>query len=104
MIILKDNLDISIKDQTANQINRIMKKFGMEAQREKFHEELTELSLAEYHYHSKKVEKEDLITEMADVLIMMEQLANYYDIKEDEIRQQVGYKLNRTLQFIKQKG
>lgn len=42
----------------------------------------------------------DLLDEMADCLVMIEQLRALYDISDDEVNDRVNYKLNRQIERI----
>ena len=44
--------------------------------------------------------KNDLIDEMADVLIMVEQLRALYGVEDDELTERVNFKLNRQIDRI----
>lgn len=54
---------------------KAMAKFGPQHQIQKGLEELAELTMALHHYNAQKMTADSVITEIADVMIMMEQLA-----------------------------
>jgi NTP pyrophosphatase (non-canonical NTP hydrolase) len=74
---------------------------GEEGQKIKAIEELSELAAAlakEINEPLKKISAIDKITEeMADVIIMIEQLKMIYDISEANLNKQIDFKINRTL-------
>lgn len=46
----------------------------------------------------------DLLDEMADCLVMIEQLRALYGISDDELNDRVNFKLNRQIERITQEG
>ena len=74
-------------------------------QRIKAMEEAAELIQAISKIDSNKTYKtlENLISEIADVTIMMEQLLYMYNITEDRLLEEVNYKIDRQIQRIKSK-
>lgn len=74
---------------------KIMIKYGFDAQREKWIEELLELATILQQSKNKKV---DIETEIADVEICIEQMRLYYNNKI--INSQKEYKLKRTEQRL----
>ena len=68
-----------------------MAKYGFDAQREKWIEELLELATALQQSKCKKV---DVETEIADVMICTEQMLLYYD--KGKVKETRKYKLKRT--------
>lgn len=71
-----------------------------ETQKIKIIEELSELITALIHYDNNKIKKEELISEVADVEIMLLQLRILYDIKNDDIEKEKLFKLRRTVNII----
>lgn len=74
-----------------NLYKRIIEKYGFDAMREKWIEELLELATILQQSKFKKVKIEP---EMADVIIIIEQMRLFYD--EKEIESQKKFKLKRT--------
>ena len=75
--------------------------FGVEGQIQKAQEELSELSVALYHYRDKKVPIHAVQEEIADVKIMCHQLSMMFG--EDKINEIETQKLLRLQQLIKNK-
>lgn len=48
--------------------------------------------------------KNDLLDEMADVLIMIEQLRALYHIEDEELNERVNFKLDRQIERIQNGG
>ena len=59
-------------------------------------EELSELQKELCRALRGKPNKEDIIEELADVLIMLDQLKIYFKIEDDEIRDIIDQKIERT--------
>lgn len=59
-------------------------------------EELSELQKELCKALRGKPNKEDIIEELADVLIMLDQLKIYFKIEDDEIRDIIDQKIERT--------
>lgn len=70
-------------------------KYGHEAQRRQLLEELAELQVAVLHHQREKATKADVITEMADVTIMLAQLQVMLDIDNDVLEREIRRKLDR---------
>lgn len=45
-------------------------------------------------------DKENMVQEIADVMVLLEQFKNYYDISSEEITEIFWYKVNRQLDRI----
>ncbi len=71
--------------------NKIREKYGFEAQREKWIEELLELATT---LQQSKFKDVDIETEIADVIICIEQMRMYYN--DQRIIDQKEFKLQRT--------
>ena len=74
----------------------IIKAHPREEQEEKAEEECMELALAIKHYRKGKLSLPDVITEIADVLIMCEQMMIMHDCR-DAVNKEIDYKIARTL-------
>lgn len=59
-------------------------------------EELSELQKELCKALRDKTNKENIIEEMADVIIMINQMQMYFKISDEELHQEINYKLNRT--------
>lgn len=82
-------------------IKSILKHFGEKSQMQKAQEECSELITTIYHYNDGKASRQDLIEEIADTCIMMEQLKELFNTK-NEIDDAIQRKLERTLERIKE--
>lgn len=78
--------------------NNAIQRWGIEAQVDMFHEEVGELLSALNKYKRGRVGKDAVVTEIADVQIMAEQLAVWFG--EDEVRREKEYKLNRLARRV----
>ena len=81
-------------------INKAVVYFGVKNQNKKAVEELTELSLAIQHFEDGKVTKAEVVTEIADVLIMCEQLKIMYG--RQAVEDQVVMKVERLEKKIRE--
>lgn len=72
-----------------------IEKYGTEKQTDKAIEELAELTAAIQKYLYGRIRKSAVIEEMADVQIMLEQLALIFKISDDSLRLMKTVKLNR---------
>ena len=73
--------------------------FGIQHQRQKAVEEMAELIVALAHEDEGRATKQEVITEIADVYYLTEQLMHIYGI--DECKAEVARKKDRTLERIK---
>ena len=95
---------------------KIIKHYGVNAQQTQFAEEVFELQEAITHYeienawsellkinvfNSDVAKKEHIAEEIADVMIMLGQFVYYYDINERNINKIADYKIKRQLERIK---
>ena len=88
----------SIKNE---QIKMILEYFGEEHQRIKACEELTELQVEIFHNSSEDTAKindiyDKVVSEIADVYIMLEQVVKIYGILKSDIDKSMTLKLRRT--------
>lgn len=81
--------------------NKAIQMWGIEGQVDMFHEEVGELISALNKYKRGRVGKDAVVTEIADVQIMAEQLAVWFG--ENEVSREKEYKLNRLARRIQQK-
>lgn len=70
-------------------------KYGPEAQRRQLLEELAELQVAVLHHQREKATKADVVTEMADVTIMLAQLQIMLAVSNEVLEREIRRKLNR---------
>jgi NTP pyrophosphatase (non-canonical NTP hydrolase) len=76
-------------------------KYGVENQLNQLQEECAELIVAvNKHRRTPFNDIKVIIDECADVLIMIDQIANIYDI-EDDIEDRIQFKLNRLKERLK---
>lgn len=78
-----------------NTLQAAVAKYGHEAQRRQLLEELAELQVAVLHNLRGKATKADVVTEMADVTIMLAELQVMLDIDDDVLEREIRRKLNR---------
>ena len=81
--------------------------YGINAQLKKFNEEFFELIEAIFNYEYEKLDflnppsnKKYVVEEMADVLVMLEQFKLYYNIKNEDIKKIMDYKIDRQIKRI----
>ena len=89
--------------------NRFLKEWGIEAQSRMAIEEMSELTkeICKLERHKNDPEKkkettQHLIEEIADVLIVTEQLALYYG--KEEVEKVKQFKCNRAAKYLKPEG
>ena len=78
-------------------IAKILNHYGRIQQMNKTLEELAELQVAIAH----EDKKEKVLEELADVHVMAEQVRLMWSINEDELDRMIDYKVDRTLERIK---
>ena len=88
------------KEKRLEIYNTATEKWGWEAQREMIYEECGELITAVARHKRGRATKEDIITELADVSIMVEQLAQLlgygdYEKEKDRKLERLKDKLNK---------
>ena len=74
----------------------IINSHSIEEKENKAEEECLELALAIKHYRQGKVSLQDVITEIADVLIMCEQLMMMHECRA-AVDKEIDFKIARTL-------
>lgn len=67
-------------------------------------EELGELQKELTKYLRGKCNKEHLTEEFADVIIVLENIARYFNINMNEVQTNMDYKLYRFMQIMKKEG
>ena len=78
-------------------IAKILNHYGRIQQMNKTLEDLAELQVAIAH----EDKKEKVLEELADVHVMAEQVRLMWSINEDELDRMIDYKVDRTLERIK---
>lgn len=77
---------------------KIINYYGLKHQLKKLSEEHHELLEAIYEYFgSDNGDKEHIKEEIADVMVILDQIVNYFNIKTDDIESIMIDKINRTL-------
>ena len=80
--------------------NKVIGKFGLENQIKKFNEESYELQEVLIKANTLSLVsdlKDDITSEIADVLFLLIQFIEYFDIKDFDILNELVYKSERTL-------
>ena len=81
--------------------NKVISKFGLENQIKKFNEESYELqeALIKANLQLSKIDdlREDITSEIADVLFLLIQFIDYFNIKDLDVLDKLVYKSERTL-------
>lgn len=72
--------------------------FGLKNQTDLAIEEMSELTTAISHFHRGRIRREDIITEIADVWIMVSQLAIYFG--QDDVGAEIDKKMNRLRTYL----
>lgn len=96
---------------------QIINTYGVMPQLKYFQSEIFELTEAIFQYEEQKrvceefcsrlhcdKEKEHIAEEIADVMVMLEQFRIYYGISTEQIKEQMGYKINRQTERIEKEG
>lgn len=73
-------------------------RFGIKNQTDLAIEEMSELITALSHWHRGRIRPEDVISEIADVCIMTQQLALYFG--EDAVKDEVRRKVDRLKTYL----
>ena len=88
----------------AKDLNKIIHHYGAYDQVNKAVEELIELAeVLIKDVNKSEMDKDSLYEELADVLIMLEQLKIIYNIDPEEVQQEIDRKVKRTLERIEVK-
>ena len=91
-----------------DRIKKIINYYGIMKQLKYIHTEYFELdqaiidyeNLKDFSISDKKYLKSHIKEEVADVLLMLDQIIAYYDLDFDEISEIMEYKMNRQLERI----
>ena len=91
---------------------KIINHYGLMKQLKYIHSEYFELDEAILNYENyedlvdieegtKKSLKNDIIGEIADIMVMLKQIQYYYDISDEDVEAVMNYKIGRQLDRIK---
>lgn len=81
-----------------DKVLKIINYYGLKHQLKKLSEEHHELLEAIYEYFgSDNGDKDHIKEEIADVMVILDQIINYFNIKTDDIKSVMINKINRTL-------
>ena len=90
-----------------NKLLQIINHYGIDKQLKYIHSEYFELdeAIINYNYNDKIYKEEyainQVIEELADVMVMLKQFQHYFNIKDEEIEKIMNYKIDRQLERIK---
>ena len=87
-----------------DKLKKIADTFGFDEQTKQLNEEMAELTVAlnkfrRYGKMQREKRRADVVTEIADVYIMLEQMKYFLDC-QDEVDKEIEYKIERTLRRI----
>ena len=89
---------------------KIIQKYGIEHQQRKLEEEVFELQQAitifentdiSDYLDGKKALKDDIKEELADVMVLLQQIGYYYELDDLEINKIIQFKVDRQLERMK---
>lgn len=97
-------MNIKITNDFMSKLETIANFYGFAMQKEQTNEEMAELTVAlnkfmRYGKTQRKTRLQAIITELADVVIMVNQLAYLLDCKND-VDKEIEYKIDRALRDI----
>lgn len=80
-------------------LQKIFNFYGEKNQMVKLIEELSELTIeiAKFLNQDKRSDFDNLLSEVADVFVILLQLKSHFDIDENELIKKINYKIGRTL-------
>ena len=82
----------------------IINHYGINHQQRKLNEEVFELQESIFDYENiTLMDKKHIIEELADVMVLLEQIKIYYNLEDEDIKSAMEYKINRTLERMKDK-
>lgn len=90
------------KEKRIELYQKCLSKWGVDAQVKMLNEEIGELLAAMGKFDRRRVEVHDVITELADVSIMVEQMATLFGYEEFE--KEKDYKLVRLKERLEKNG
>ena len=86
----------NMKPENTRTIHRVINVFGAQNQKMQALEELMELQSALFeNIHRETDNRENIVEEVADVEVMLAQIKEIFDIKQEEIEKVQDYKLRR---------
>ena len=85
-------------------LSLIINHYGINNQQRKLNEEVFELQEAIIIKEGGgNFSKENIIEEIADVMVVLEQIKVHYRLDDEDIKSAMEYKINRTLERMKDK-
>ncbi len=93
-------------------LQKILENYGIRHQLKKFNEESFELVEAciisntiDYYSNEETImQKHNILTEVADVQVMLEQIKLYYNISDEEVKEEMDFKVNRQIKRIEREN
>ena len=76
---------------------KIINHYGVMPQLKHFNSEIFELNEAIIKHETTGCERQHIVEEISDVIVMLKQLQFYYGIDREELRKVVNYKIDRQL-------
>lgn len=96
-----------INDKIMSDELAIISHYGLKNQVKKLNEEVYELCEAEHVFLTNnangatdKTALENIVSEMADCMVLIEQLRQYHDIQPDTLRKEYDFKITRQMARI----
>lgn len=95
-----------------DKLKYIIEHYGVLLQLKYFQSEVFELNeaiikyetLKEFYFKNTNFLKDNITEEIADVIVMLNQFKEYYEIKDEDITKVMEYKINRQLERIKKEN
>lgn len=92
-----------------DRLKTIINHYGINAQQRKFAEEVFELQeiiakTEQIKILNKAFSNDEIAEEIADCMVILNQFKEYYNIKDEQINNNIEYKVNRQLERIKKEG
>lgn len=87
-----------------NLLLKIFKHYGYETQLRKLNEENYELLQALIENNNVIIDEEQIMEEIADVLVVIQQFIAFFDLDIEKIKKIENFKVRRTLLRIRQKN
>lgn len=83
------------KEKQNQLFKRAWDKWGIDAQIRMVVEETSELNKELMKFYRNGNNRENIIEEIVDVMIMLDQMVLFFNVEEEEIQAQINYKLQR---------
>ncbi len=98
-----ENEQKNVKQPSRNDYKKIIEHYGVRNQLKKLSEEIYELqeALIEYGLMPCEENKGNVVEEMADVMVLLKEFADWFEIKPENIAEIMLNKVDRTLERIK---